>query len=284
MSHFSFAAVRKARHDISSVVGFFAPGPSRRAGRLDVYRAYLTHLPSLLPRTANAILGTTAVRRDVVIPAPRWLTYRPGTSDLRVFKQVMVGGEYETAGLVNDPAKVEYILDLGSNIGVTALLWSQMYPNARVFCVEPDQENFVILEANLAQFGGRYKALRAAVADHDGEIDFFRSSSIFFWSSSTDPAIAKGAVQKITVPAASMKTIIERSGFPRIDLLKMDIEGGERSVLPLAKDWPLKPKALVAELHDPYKFEHFARDCEAAGYKAYRSTPHRKMEWAVLPD
>jgi FkbM family methyltransferase len=284
MSHFSLAGLRKARHDIGRVVDLFTPGPSRRAGRFDVYRAYMTHLPSIIPRCANAVLGTKPVRRDVTIPSPRSLTYRPGTSDLRVFKQVMVGAEYESDGLVKDPASVEYILDLGSNIGVTTLLWSQMYPNAKVFCVEPDEENFSILESNLAQFKGRCSAMRAAVCDHDGTIDFFRSSSIFFWSSSTDPAIAKGAVKKITVPAATMSTIIARSGFPRIDMVKMDIEGGERSVLPGAKDWPMKPKFLVAELHDPYRFEHFARDCETAGYQAFHSGPSRKMEWAVLKD
>ena len=66
--------------------------------------------------------------------------------------------------------------------------------------------------------------MRAAVADRDGTIDFYRSSSIFFWSSSTDPAIAKGAVQRVTVPAMTMGSVLAQAGFPRVDLLKMDID------------------------------------------------------------
>jgi FkbM family methyltransferase len=168
-------------------------------------------------------------------------------------------------------APIEYIVDLGSNIGLSALLWSSLHPSARIVCVEPDEENFGLLQRNIEQLGDRCTAVRAAVADHDGTIDFFRSSSVYFWSSSTDPNIAKGAVQKVTVPAMTMGSILNHAGFPRIDLMKMDIEGGEKSVLPGMPAWPLRPKHLVAELHEPYHFSDFARDVGAGGVGGARA-------------
>jgi FkbM family methyltransferase len=196
-----------------------------------------------------------------------------------VLKQVFIGDEYEPDGALAGP--VEYIVDLGSNIGVTALLWSVRYPRARVLCVEPDEENFGILQRNLEPLGGRAVAVRAAVSDHDGTVDFFRSTSIAFWSSSTDPSIARGKVRKVTVPALTVPSILERSGFPRVDLMKMDIEGGERAALPGMASWPMVPAHLTAELHDPYGPADFARDVGAAGLTALPSTGRRRMAWGV---
>jgi FkbM family methyltransferase len=267
------------RDDIAQTAAMFAPGAARRAGRRDVYRAYLTHLNPLFTRCANAVLGSDPVIREVLLPDRRKLCYRPGTSDLRVLKQIFVGQEYEPDGLVQ--GTIEYIVDLGSNIGLSALLWSSLHPSARIVCVEPDEENFGLLQRNIEQLGDRCTAVRAAVADHDGTIDFFRSSSVYFWSSSTDPNIAKGAVQKVTVPAMTMGSILNHAGFPRIDLMKMDIEGGEKSVLPGMPAWPLRPKHLVAELHEPYHFSDFARDVGAGGLVAHAPNERRKMAWAV---
>jgi FkbM family methyltransferase len=271
--------VRSVASDVRATLALAADRRSRERLRADLVRSYLTHLPAPLTRVVNGLLGTSP--REVTLGAPynRPLAYRPGSSDLRVMKQVLVANEY-AAGPV-DPSKVEYIVDLGSNIGVTALLWASRYPNARIACVEPDAENFELLRRNTAFLGDRCRLLRTAVSDADGEVTFYRSTSVFFWSSSIRRDIASGDVATVKVPCATLGTVFRQTGFPRVDLLKMDIEGAEEQVLGAASRWGFTPRYMVAELHDPYTYERFAADCARAGLHGLPATDGLKLPWGV---
>ncbi len=44
--------------------------------------------------------------------------------------------------------------------------------------------------------------------------------------------------------------LLTKYGFESIDLLKMDIEGGEKNVLESASDWVDLVKVMTVELHD----------------------------------
>lgn len=45
---------------------------------------------------------------------------------------------------------IEYIIDAGANIGLFALLYAEKYPNAKIICIEPDDDNFRVLSMNIA--------------------------------------------------------------------------------------------------------------------------------------
>lgn len=47
-----------------------------------------------------------------------------------------------------------------------------------------------------------------------------------------------------------MGGILERFGISSIDILKLDIEGGEKKVLEDSHNWVDKVRVFVAELHD----------------------------------
>jgi FkbM family methyltransferase len=258
----------------------------------DVARAYLTHLPPALTRGLNALLGTEPVlRRLRVGAAERELWYRPGTTDLRVVKQVLVGGEYSAEGTGLDLAGVREVVDLGSNIGVTAALWSVACPQARVLCVEPEPSNFALLERNLDQLNRalgagpdgrpRFAALRVAVSGEAGRLRFYRASAGRHWASSTDASIAGSGAEAIEVEAVTVPDLLARAGMDRADLLKVDIEGAERTVLPGMASWPVRPRAVVAELHGAYGGAEFTRDVSASGLRAIEPAPGRPLWWAV---
>jgi hypothetical protein len=77
-----------------------------------------------------------------------------------------------------------------------------------------------------------------------------------------DSSTTTGASE--TVPGYSLDRLLPLSGFPEIDLLKIDIEGAEREVFasPLAQESLCYVNSIAIELH--------GADCEAAFYSAVR--------------
>jgi FkbM family methyltransferase len=213
-------------------------------------------------RLANRVLGTTPVDVKLRSVPDMPFCYRPGTTDLLVLEQVFLDGEYRVEPIA--PASIEYIVDLGSNIGVTAMFWAQRYPNARMVLVEPDPDNFKLLQRNTAAFADRCVLIRAAVSDQRGETRFFRSDREYGHS------ILKGddSVSEIVVKTLTVSDVVNQAGFPRVDLLKMDIEGGEQIVMPTIAKWKFAPRYLIAELHPPYDFAAFAEHCRSVGLQA----------------
>ena len=52
---------------------------------------------------------------------------------------------YDLPDTLLPPERVRVILDCGANVGITALYFAWRYPNARIFCIEPDDQNFELL-------------------------------------------------------------------------------------------------------------------------------------------
>ena len=242
-----------------------ADDPSRRRLAGSMFQANLKRLHHGWSTLANRVLGTKPVDVRLHFPAEMTFHYRPGTTDLLVLEQVFLDGEYHVEPIA--PDSIEYIVDLGSNIGVTAMYWAQRYPRARMVLVEPDQENFALLQRNTSAFQDRCVLLNVAVADQRGEATFFRSEREYGHS------ILKGddSVSEIRVRTLTVSDVIEEAGFPRVDLLKMDIEGGEIIVMPTIASWKHAPRYLIAELHPPYGLRTFSEHCLSAGLRVAQS-------------
>jgi FkbM family methyltransferase len=124
--------------------------------------------------------------------------------------------------------------------------------------IEPDEQNFSLLEK---KFGAseHNTLINAAVSDFDGEIEMFSvSQENTGWSFSSEigttvpdrgwmaKAIDKATVTK--VPCYTLQTIIERMGFQRCDVLKIDTEGAEAKILfKFFSDPPLLPSLIYYE-------------------------------------
>jgi FkbM family methyltransferase len=242
-----------------------ADGPSRRRLAGNMFQANLKRAHHGWSSLANRVLGTEPVTVKLRFASDMPFSYRPGTTDLLVLEQVFLDGEYQVEPIA--PGSIEYIVDLGSNIGVTAMFWSQRYPNARMVLVEPDPDNFRLLQRNTAAFHERCVLINAAVSDRRGETTFFRSDREYGHS------ILKGddSVSEIVVKTLTVSDVLSEAGFPRVDLLKMDIEGGEQIVMPTIGAWKHAPRYLIAELHPPYDFKAFTKHCGSVGLRATQS-------------
>jgi FkbM family methyltransferase len=242
-----------------------ADGPSRRKLARNMFQANLKRTHHGWSNVANRIMGTTPVEVTLNFASDLPFSYRPGTTDLLVLEQVFLDGEYRVEPIA--PDSIEYIVDLGSNIGVTAMFWAQRYPKARMVLVEPDPDNFKLLERNTAAFKDRCQLFNVAVSNRRGVTSFFHSEREYGHS------LVKGddSVSETVVRTLTVSDLIEEAGFPRVDLLKMDIEGGETIVMPTIASWKYAPRYLIAELHPPYDFDTFTEHCRAVGLRAVES-------------
>jgi FkbM family methyltransferase len=142
-----------------------------------------------------------------------------------MLKDTFFFGEYR----LSPKADPVFIIDCGGNIGVTALFFKFRYPKAKVLVFEPAEKNYAVLKKNIEQnYLEGVEAVRAAVCDHAGEMSFWdnvqsptSSTGISTW------AVDKDKFVESRVPAVKLSSYIDRP----VDVLKIDIEGGEGLVL-----------------------------------------------------
>ena len=120
------------------------------------------------------------------------------------------------------------IVDVGANVGSFAVYAAQSSPRARIFCYEPEEQNFQRLKRNLAINGldGRVNAFRSAVASRSGSRKLAVSASpLNAFDDLRDSATHQD------VACTTLQDIRREHGLDSLDLLKMNCEGAEYEIL-----------------------------------------------------
>jgi len=170
---------------------------------------------------------------------PFWL--RPGSSDVPEFLYTIARESY---GKYLPRPPVEFILDLGANIGDTAAWFLSRFPDARLVAVEPDAENFAVLQRNAEGYAGRIILERAAVWPY--------STTLTFVDQQASDAVQVRDAEGGECSAVTVPQLMRKYAWPRIDLLKCDIEGAEKELFSMnADEWLAKTNFLVVETHGP---------------------------------
>ena len=164
-------------------------------------------------------------------------------ADLFVYSEVFEQQNYRLP-LNCAPATV---LDLGANIGLSAVYFARLFPGARLACVEPAPENFETLRCNLAMNGVAAEVFAAAIDVRDGKATMHRSPMAYGHSVAIRPE--PHCAEQFEVPALSVTSLLERLGWHRIGLVKIDIEGHETVLLRESCDWLHRVDALCLEYH-----------------------------------
>jgi FkbM family methyltransferase len=117
-------------------------------------------------------------------------------------------------------------LDIGANIGVTCTLLSQYLPEGHVYAFEPGPSVFRALDRNIKINELRnVSAFNIAVSDRVGVVQFVENSA---WGHICNSGTA--------VQATSVDQFVAALRLPRVDVIKIDVEGFEQSVLAGAAD------------------------------------------------
>lgn len=142
------------------------------------------------------------------------------------------------------------ILDCGGNIGCAAVYFANKYPDAQIYSVEPEKDNFKLLKFNTA-FYDNVHPIKSALWDKETcirvEDKGFGVAGFMTFETTADDSDA--------FKTTTVGKLLAESGFDEIDLLKVDIEGAEKEVFsaPDVDKWLSKVKVLTIELHDRMK-------------------------------
>jgi FkbM family methyltransferase len=188
---------------------------------------------------------------------------RPGSHDLCTFDELFREDVYAAAVQAAQPIRT--MIDLGANIGLASLYVLGRSPAARIVALEPDQDNYRLLVGNVRAYP-QVQAWAAAAAAADGPVRFLAAPD----------HVSAGAVTHTGDPNArvveglSMATILERAGFSLVDLLKIDIEGGETELFKEPLDWLSRVRVLAIEFHgDSRRASNFDAVMSAAGFRIH---------------
>jgi FkbM family methyltransferase len=132
------------------------------------------------------------------------------------------------------------IVDCGSNIGVSALYFKKLYPDAHLTCFEPDPLCFRLLSNSVTRWGLSNTTLHnKAVYDKEGTMSFESNLSM----SKLDETRAS----EVVVETVLLSDYITEP----VDILKIDIEGAEKQVIhELARHNKLSLiKNIIMEFH-----------------------------------
>jgi len=185
------------------------------------------------------------------------LYVRTATSDLNVVATCLITKEYGNIEL-SDPS---VIIDAGANIGASAIYFSRKYPHAKIFAIEPEQENYDILLKNTNKFKNIIPVKAALWGQKETRVIQDRLTGP--WGHTVSETNNKTRSTGQEVGCITISSLLNDHNLHHIDLLKMDIEGGEKNVLENSDDWIGKVNVISAELHD-----RICMGCDRAFYLA----------------
>lgn len=189
---------------------------------------------------------------------------RENSSDEALFKVLVNEDEYGYIAFERTP---KIIVDAGANIGLASVQFAMKYPEATIYSIEPEDENFEMLKKNTETYSN-IKPIQAALMNYDGSgtvLDIGEGDLAY--QIGTD--MAEG-IQ--SVKCVSITSLCEKNSISQIDLLKIDIEGAEKEIFSGDCSWLDSVSVLIIELHERYK-----AGCNEAVFNAIRDK--FDMEW-----
>ncbi len=191
-----------------------------------------------------------------------------------LYRRIFTDQCYLRHGITLDPGGV--VFDVGANIGMASLFFSQHCPSAEIYTFEPARAPFAALAENMKIYNIQGGCRQVALSDSRGVQSFFYYPQVTVMSglyadSDTDSTTTRTFLRNSGVGDDQVELLMdqkyEQEAFPvevstlsheifslraeTIDLLKIDVEKSELDVLHgiTARDWP-RFGQIIAEVHD----------------------------------
>jgi FkbM family methyltransferase len=176
-------------------------------------------------------------------------------NDVGISKELIIFKSHEPVStkLISKLLKKEMMcIDIGSNLGYYAILESMLCK--QVYAIEPSPTNYQVLLDNVQLNGANnICTYDIAIGDINGYTQFIISDRSN-WSrvaGDVDNTLsAEERTARINVPIMTLDSFIERHKLPRVDFIRLDVEGFEYNILlhankTLARFRPL----IMVEIH-----------------------------------
>jgi FkbM family methyltransferase len=179
----------------------------------------------------------------------RWFEHQMERTPLRETAGLLMLGNPDYGGWIVpgrliDPGWICYSVGAGGDTNFDMDL-IQRY-DVKVRSIDPVPE-YVELAIEHARGDRRLTAHRAAIATEDGPMRMQLTHDP--GSQSVSPAGLYDTHSYIELPGRTLKSLMAELGDTRIDLLKLDIEGGEYAVIPTLDLNALGVKVFATQLH-----------------------------------
>jgi FkbM family methyltransferase len=136
------------------------------------------------------------------------------------------------------------ILDLGCNIGISMAFFASQLNEARIIGVEPSEEN--VQKAKSNSRGINAEVIHAAISNVPGEIEVFDTGL----GNNAYRTFGESGMALAAVTAVTVGELVAQNPDLEPFLIKIDIEGFERSLFASNVEWLDEFKVLVIEIHD----------------------------------
>lgn len=171
------------------------------------------------------------------------LLVRGGTSDPLIFFSIFILKEYPLKGI--EYAKSLNIIDAGANVGYSSVYFAHHFPDAKIIAIEPDKENFDMLIRNTSVYPNIVN-LRSALWNSCSDL-YITNPNSEKWSHRL--GVANSYTKEEIIKSVTIEEIKSLYSFDLIDLLKIDIEGGEKELFAKNYDWLNSVRRIMIEVH-----------------------------------
>jgi FkbM family methyltransferase len=142
------------------------------------------------------------------------------------------------------------IVDCGANIGLATLYFKRLFPDCVILAIEGHPTTFSVLQANIADNSLEgVIAINALLTGSDvDEASIYSKREGDLRATTVKELYAEGGedLTSIDVKAIRLSSVLP----PKVDILKMDIEGGESEVLLEIRDHLINIDKIILEFHN----------------------------------
>ncbi len=208
-------------------------------------------LPPQVKHWGKALLRPDYRRRQRALARLRAVPrYQPATTDILerplelvdsasfiyMFEEIFEREIYR----FNAEGESPYVLDCGSNIGLSVIYFKRLYPRARVVAFEADDEIFAVLKRNAERWElNEVELVCRAVWSEETTLNFKHEGADGGRIEQT------GSAHDKSVRTVRLRDYLDR----RVDFLKIDIEGAETETLKDCADRLGNVENLFVEYH-----------------------------------
>nr|WP_242481955.1 FkbM family methyltransferase [Paracraurococcus ruber] len=139
------------------------------------------------------------------------------------------------------------VLDVGANIGLSALALAPLLPRGRILAVEPSPATAEALRRTLALNGleGQVAVEAVALGAAPGMAEFHAAAHSAGAHLMDAATLAADGLPKVRVPVETVDALATRHGLERLDFLKVDVEGFETEVFDGARETLARCRPVV---------------------------------------
>lgn len=168
-------------------------------------------------------------------------------ADMQSFVNTFIDNYLEKKSYLAD---ANFVIDAGANIGYTAVLFANWWPNCKIVSIEPDKENYELTLKNTAAYSN-ITVIHAGLWNKESKLMIEAGQEDGFVVREISEEQAKTVKPENLSVGVSIEQLLKKHNADHIDFLKMNIEGSEKEIFTENyQSWLPKTKAMLIELHD----------------------------------